>query len=105
MNDCWTRRPSRPQPYIPIVASVHKADYTSFGIQLKDSTKDVKVRAMADTGCQSCLVGLNVINQLGIHRDNLIPVKMRMHTANNNQITILGAVFLRLTGRDTCLCH
>ena len=101
MNDCWTRRPSRPQPYIPIVASVHKADYTSFGIQLKDSTKDVKVCAMADTGCQSCLVGLNVINQLGIHRDNLIPVKMRMHTANNNQITILGAVFLRLTGRDT----
>ena len=101
MNDCWTRRPSRPQPYIPIVASVHKADYTSFGIQLKDSTKDVKVCAMADTGCQSCLVGLNVINQLGIHRDSLIPVKMRMHTANNNQITILGAVFLRLTGRDT----
>jgi len=61
----------------------------------------IKVRAMADTGCQSCLIGLNLVKQLGIQRENLIPVSMRMHAANNNRIAILGAVFLRLTRKDS----
>jgi len=63
----------------------------------------IKVRAMADTGCrcQSCLIGLNLVKQLDIQREKLIPVSMRMHAANNNRIAILGAVFLRLTGKDS----
>jgi len=55
---------------------------------------------MADTGCLSCLAGIKVINKLGLKRDNLIPVTMKMHAANNNGITILGAVILRIFGKD-----
>ena len=31
------------------------------------------VPAMADTGCQSCLVGLKVIHRLGLRESDLIP--------------------------------
>lgn len=55
---------------------------------------------MADTGCQSCLASMKVIRRLGLHEDDLIPVTMRMHAANNNGIKILGAVILRFSGKS-----
>jgi len=55
---------------------------------------------MADTGCQSCLAGIKIMQQLGLHQSDLIPVSMRMHAANNQGIKILGAMALRLVGRD-----
>lgn len=55
---------------------------------------------MADTGCQSCLASMKVIRHLGLCEDDLIPVTMRMHTANNNGIKIVGAVILKFSGRS-----
>ena len=55
---------------------------------------------MADTGCQSCLASIKVIRRLGLCEDDLIPVTMHMHAANNNGIKILGAIILRFTGRS-----
>ena len=55
---------------------------------------------MADTGCQSCLTGIKIVKRLGLHEKDLIPVKMKMHAANNKGIRILGATFLRLLGKD-----
>ena len=42
---------------------------------------------------------MSMIRRLGLCKDDLIPVTMRMHAANNNGITILGAVILRFSGR------
>lgn len=55
---------------------------------------------MADTSCQSCLAGLKVIHNLGLVESGLIPVTMRMNTATNSGIRILGAILLRLSSRD-----
>ena len=59
------------------------------------------VPAMADTGCQSCLAGLKVIHRLGLRESDLLPVTMRMHTANNEGIKILGAILLRIFSTDS----
>jgi len=48
----------------------------------------------------SCLVGLELIEKTGMSRRNLIPVTMRMHSADNRNISILGAVIFRLCGMD-----
>lgn len=56
--------------------------------------------AMADTGCQSCLASIKIINRLGLNRDDLIPVTMKMHAANDKGIIILGAAILRFSGKD-----
>ena len=58
----------------------------------------MRLSAMADTGCQSCLASMKVIHRLGLRADDLIPVSMRMHAANNNGITILGAAIMRFSG-------
>ena len=55
---------------------------------------------MADTGCQSCLAGMKVIHLLGLGKNDLLPVTLRMHAANNDGIKILGAVVLRFSGQS-----
>jgi len=49
---------------------------------------------MADTGCQSCLAGLELMKKFGLSSDDLIPVKMQMHSADNHNIPVLEAVIL-----------
>ena len=63
--------------------------------------KAISLSAMADTGCQSCLASLKVIQQIGLSKNDLIPVSMQMHAANNKGIKILGAAILRLSGQST----
>ena len=55
---------------------------------------------MADTGCQSCLAGVKSLDHLGITLQDLIPVSLKMHAANNKGIGILGAAILRFSGED-----
>ena len=56
------------------------------------------LKVMADTGCQSCIAGLKAIKRLGIQKENLIPVTVKMSAANETSLQILGAAILRFTG-------
>ena len=94
----WKRQVSQPQPYIKVQASVCHKDYTDLGFHLKSYPKPTSILAMADTGCQSCLAGSYILKRMGLISDDLIPVKMKMHAANNGGINIIGAVILRFTG-------
>ena len=89
-SDKWLRRPSKSQPFVRLSMAVQKEDYKHFGFHLSVQPNTVSVDAMADTGCQSCLVGLS--------SKDLIPVNMRMHSADNRDIPILVATILRLSG-------
>ena len=97
----WQQRQSLAQPTIAIAASAHKEDYAHFGAQLTSYPQDSKVMAIADTGCQSCLIGLKVVQRLGFTRSDLLPVEHRMSAANRMAINIIGAVILRLKGTDS----
>ena len=55
---------------------------------------------MADTGCQSCLMGFKCVQKLGLTRSDLLPVSMEMRAANGNSIKVLGAVILLIKGRN-----
>jgi hypothetical protein len=58
----------------------------------------MEVQAMADTGYQSCLAGINVVQQLGFCKQDLIPVTMHMVAVNNDSMHILGTAILRFSG-------
>ena len=75
-------------------------DYRDLGFNVNIKPRSAIVQCMADTGCQSCLAGLKTISPLGISTDTLIPVTLKMHAANNKGIRILGAVVLRISGKD-----
>ena len=98
--DRWMQRTSQPQPFIKLDIRVVEEDYEDLGFELKIRTRPLSLSAMADTGCQSCLIGIRAINRLGLACENLIPVSMKMHAANNKDIRILGAAILRFSGRD-----
>ena len=101
LNDRWVKQPSKAQPYLKINANCHPEDYTALGYKLTCTRpRFAKLDAMADTGCQSCLTSMKVIERLGIRKKGLIPVTMRMHAANNNGITILGAAIVRFSGQS-----
>ena len=53
---------------------------------------------MADIRCQSSLAGIQAVRRLGIDERNLIPVRMRMHAANERSMNILGTAILRFGG-------
>ena len=96
----WLRRRSKSQPYIRLQMSTQREDYNHFGFPLRAPQARSFISAMADTGCQSCLAGLKVMKKLGLSVRDLIPVDIEMHTANNNNIRILGATILRLSGKN-----
>ena len=64
------------------------------------NTNTITVTALADTGCQSCLAGSNLLHKLGITSTDLIPVRTKMRSANNEGIKLLGAILLMLSGSD-----
>lgn len=100
LSDTWIRRQSKSQPFINLNIRVTTEDYEAFGYRLSAGSHVVRIEAMADTGCQSCLAGIKVIHRLGLKQSDLIPVTMKMHAANNKGITILGATILRISGQD-----
>ena len=62
----WSRRQSKPQPYIRLQMGIQQEDYNHFGFTLRIPQKQSPVSAMADTGCQSCLAGLKIVKKLGL---------------------------------------
>ncbi len=88
-----------------------KEDYDHFGYPLRSAHGQTPVYAMADTGCQSCLAGSNIVKKLGLSPKDLVPATLKMSAANGNNIAILGAAIIRLSGNGKCsgqtdrLCH
>ncbi len=96
----WLQRRSLPQPVVTVTASVCKDDYVHFGVYLRTIPRGGNVSAIADTGCQSCLIGSKIVRSLGFKERDLLNVELRMNAVNQQAITISGAVILRLTGLD-----
>ena len=70
------------------------------GITPHANRQIITVHTMSYTGYQSCLVGISMIQKLGLHRFNLIPIKNEMYVVNGYNINILGAAILRFSGQD-----
>ena len=100
LSKAWHRKRSTPQPFLDVAVKAVPDDYEALGFALSSPSKTCSIPAMADTGCQSCLAGLKVIHRLGLRLQDLIPFTMEMHTATDGGIPILGAVPLRISGKD-----
>ena len=100
MCDKWTKRASSPQPYINLTLTNEREDYKALGFDLLKRTRAVSLPVMADTGFQSCLIGIEVTQQMGLSTKDFIPVSMKMKAANNEGIHILGAVVIRFAGNS-----
>ena len=76
LNDRWIRQSSKPQPFLTLTATAHPEDYRVLGYKpITPQPKTITISAMADTGCQSCLASIKVIQCLGLCEDDLIPLQ------------------------------
>ena len=99
--DRWHKRASDPQPYVRVHIGAFEEDYRALGFALRKQVSVAELPAMADTGCQSCLMGIQVAERMGLNADDLIPVTMTMRAANEGGIPILGAMVVRFSGTDS----
>ena len=99
MCQTWLRQRSRPQPMVRVSLQAVQEDFISLGFNLLVNARKYDADVMADTGCQSCLCGMNFVRKMGFSEKDLIPVTMKMSAANNGQIQILGALILRISGK------
>ncbi len=76
-------------------------DCTQLRFKLSEPTRQSFVTAMVDTGSQSCLAGLQVVEKLGISTKDLIPVDLRMYAADIHNIHILGAFIMQCSGKSS----
>ena len=100
LQNTWMRQKSEPQPCVDINIQAIPSDSQAIGVNptFKFPSPLVTFNALADTGCQSCLGGPNLLQSLNLQRHNLIPVSMKMTAANNKGIEVIGALPLRLSG-------
>ena len=99
--DRWHKRTSAPQPYVRVYVRAFEEDYHALGLAQRKRISAAELPAMADTGCQSCLMGIQVVERMGLNADDLIPVTMTMRAANEGRIPIIGAMVVRFSGTDS----
>ena len=95
----WRAGESKEQPTLSLKAVIDEAAYCTIQ-KPAPTSKGTVVQCVTDTGAQSCLMGLKILWCMGLRKAGLVPVHRRMAAANGEEITIIGAIFLRMTGKD-----
>ena len=98
-HDTWVKKSSAPQPTLGLYATHYPCDTRALSLQtpLRRPTKAALVSVVADTGCQSCLAGTNLLSKLGLNERHLSKTRLQMTAANGNNLDIIGAIALRLS--------
>ena len=98
-HEGWKRAESMAHPTLRLRLTTDKQDYKHFG-GLCPEVSPSWVTAVTDTGAQSCLWSLHDFYRCGFKDNDLIPVRRSMVAANSEEIKIVGAIFMRLSGTD-----
>ena len=72
-HDTWVKKYSAPQPTLGLYTTHYPCDTRALGLQtpLRRPTKAALVSVVADSGCQSCLAGTNLLSKLGLNERHL----------------------------------
>ena len=94
----WVQR-SEGHGKIQLTAYTVKEDYDRFGAKYAQ-VKPTEVTAIADSGCQSPIMGLKMLYRLGLKKRDLVRIKATATSISGTSIDIIGVVMLRLSGTD-----
>ena len=103
--DRWHKRASDPKPYIRVHIGAFGEEYRALGFALRKQVSVAELPAMADTGCQSCLMGIQVAERMGLNADDLIPVTMTMRAANEGGIHATLSSVVRISSSQSTTSH
>ena len=95
----WHKGDSKAQPAITLNAGLDHQAYHTLN-KSAPLSHTANIECISDSGAMSCLAPPSILPLMGLTQKNLLPVKRRMKTAAEGEISITGAVFLKLSGRD-----
>ena len=90
----------KPSPKVEVNASMMHTVHQKFGVRWSGSRKGTfkphPIEAVADSGCQTCSAGIDVIEQVGCPESYLVPTSHRIVGITTSSLDIVGSVFLRI---------
>ena len=93
----WTPSEPEPHPVVIVTTSISGESYEDHGIQKPMRNFPTNVQAIADTGAQVLVGGMNLAHQLGVRRHELIPVSHRVGALNRSPLKVIGGMFLEIS--------
>ena len=101
VEDKWVCSSPSTHPTVVVEVSVAADGYYEAGCKPPPATKrrTADMEGLADTGCQACCMGLKQVHQLGITVEDLLAPTLNLRAANSTGIEVIGATFIRITGR------
>ena len=94
----WVQR-SEGHGRVRLTAFTTAGDHRMFGLT-HAHIKPTEITVVADSGCQSPIMGLDHLYRLGLKKRDLVRVKATATSISGSQIDIIGIVVLRLSGVD-----
>ncbi|MEL6804226.1 MAG: hypothetical protein AAFO91_10635 [Bacteroidota bacterium] len=94
VEKCWKPRQSDGQPKLKVCVKVSRSSYNHLRLNAPPNERSILTTAIADTGCQSSLAGINILSELNLKPHHLFKCRMRMRSVNGQAVTIAGAIFL-----------
>jgi hypothetical protein len=101
VDGAWVRSGVDPHPMLNgLRVSVDHSGYVAVGQQDPGSIKTVVTRGLVDTGAQMTVLGLQLLDSLGVSLEELFPAQLNILTADESGLDIIGAVFINIETSD-----
>ena len=97
----WVVRAPAPQPMVITTVRLCEEGYQELSLPLPRVTNMSALKsAMADSGAQKTVAGMNLAHALGITRRKLIPLATKLKAAGSNALGMLGGLLISITVQD-----
>ena len=89
-----------PHPNLRLTVAVDGDAYSQLNLQ-RPPKRSAAITAVADSDAQTCLMGMSILHKMGLRREHLTPVSKRILAANDEEVRVLGAIFVKVSGTGT----
>ena len=96
----WVVTKPDPHPIVIVGISVSSDSYEQLEIPEPARHQPTNVQAIADTGAQVLVGGMNLAHQLRVKRHELIPVSYSVGGVDNGQLELIGGLLLDISLGD-----
>ena len=101
VRGCWVARRAEPHPSVAVSVSVSGEAYSALRLPAPEQMHlHTHTLALPDTGAQLTVGGPSLLRALGVAEQELVPLSNEVRAANNENLALLGGLFLTVSGMD-----
>ena len=93
-------QPSSPMPTVRVNAQVSQDAYKQLNVSGASVLSKRTILANADTGATVCVAGMTLLEDLGLDTKCLVPVSIRLWSANKTPLKVIGGIFLDISSKS-----